>query len=99
MTMAASSIFTFVVLRFLTGIGLGGVIPNVVALVSEMSPKRYRVVSDKCCPCPTYPAHSLFAQQDSRTGLRRAAHIVDRERIDGSVQIGRGLRDRGTVSG
>ncbi len=28
--------------RFLTGIGLGGIIPNIVALGSEFAPKRLR---------------------------------------------------------
>ena len=41
-TMAAQSVTHFVVLRFLTGIGLGGVIPNVAVLVAELSPKRIR---------------------------------------------------------
>jgi AAHS family 4-hydroxybenzoate transporter-like MFS transporter len=40
--MAATSLQQFVVLRFLTGIGLGGVIPNVIALTAEMAPKRLR---------------------------------------------------------
>lgn len=31
-----------VVLRFLTGVGLGGVIPNVVALVAEVTPRQIR---------------------------------------------------------
>ena len=41
-TMAVRSITDLVVLRFLTGLGLGGVIPNVVALVAEVSPRRIR---------------------------------------------------------
>ncbi len=41
-TMAATSLPQFVVLRFLTGIGLGGVIPNVIALTAEVAPKRLR---------------------------------------------------------
>ncbi len=31
-----------VVLRFLTGVGLGGVIPNVIALVAEVTPRQIR---------------------------------------------------------
>lgn len=38
----AASIDTFTVLRFLCGIGLGGAIPNVTALVSEYAPARRR---------------------------------------------------------
>lgn len=41
-TIAVGSIAQLVVLRLLTGIGLGGVIPNVVALVAEVAPKRIR---------------------------------------------------------
>ena len=41
-TMAAQSLQQFVVLRFLTGIGIGGVIPNVIALTAEAAPKRLR---------------------------------------------------------
>jgi MFS transporter, AAHS family, 4-hydroxybenzoate transporter len=38
----ATSIESFTLLRFLCGIGLGGVIPNVMALVSEYAPARRR---------------------------------------------------------
>jgi len=41
-TMMASSLNDFIVLRFLTGVGLGGMIPNVLALTAEMAPKRLR---------------------------------------------------------
>jgi MFS transporter, AAHS family, 4-hydroxybenzoate transporter len=41
-TMGAKSLHQFAVLRFLTGVGLGGVIPNVTALVAELAPKRLR---------------------------------------------------------
>ena len=41
-TMAAGSLNQFVVLRFLTGIGMGGMIPNILALTAEMAPKRLR---------------------------------------------------------
>ena len=41
-TAAASSVTHFIVLRFLTGIALGGVIPNVAALVAEGTPRRIR---------------------------------------------------------
>lgn len=38
----ATSLGQLVVLRFLTGIGLGGVIPNIIALTAEFAPKRLR---------------------------------------------------------
>lgn len=41
-TMATHGIADLVLLRFLTGLGLGGVIPNVVALVAEVVPRRVR---------------------------------------------------------
>ena len=41
-TAAATSLTQIAILRFLTGVGLGGVIPNVVALVSEFAPRRLR---------------------------------------------------------
>ena len=41
-TMATRGIADLVVLRFITGLGLGGVIPNVVALVAEIVPRRLR---------------------------------------------------------
>ena len=40
--MSATTLTEFAVLRFLTGVGLGGVIPNVIALVAEAAPKRRR---------------------------------------------------------
>jgi AAHS family 4-hydroxybenzoate transporter-like MFS transporter len=39
----AASLPQLVVFRFLAGIGLGGIIPNAVALVGEYSPRRWRV--------------------------------------------------------
>ncbi len=41
----AHSIMDLSVLRFLAGIGLGGAIPNVTALVSECSPARHRALA------------------------------------------------------
>ena len=41
-TMAAHTVLHLVILLFLTGLGLGGVIPNVTALVAEATPKRMR---------------------------------------------------------
>lgn len=41
-TMAATSPSELIILRFLTGIGLGGVIPNIVALIAEYAPRRIR---------------------------------------------------------
>ena len=41
---AATNLAEFAVLRFATGIGLGGLIPNVIALAAEVAPKRMRGV-------------------------------------------------------
>ncbi|NAS97679.1 MFS transporter [Pseudomonas syringae pv. actinidifoliorum] len=41
LTALATSVPQLLVVRFLTGIGLGGAIPNLVALISEYSPRRY----------------------------------------------------------
>jgi len=40
-TAYASGHDELLVLRFLTGIGLGGALPNALALASEYSPRRY----------------------------------------------------------
>ena len=42
LSMAARTPGQLVVLRFLTGVGLGGLIPNVIALTAEVAPKRLR---------------------------------------------------------
>lgn len=42
-TAFAGSVDQLALLRFITGLGIGGVIPNVVALLSEMAPKRLRL--------------------------------------------------------
>ncbi len=44
LTARAVSLRELIVLRFLTGLGLGGAMPNVVALTSEYSPKRLQAV-------------------------------------------------------
>ena len=43
-TTQASSVWEFVLFRFLTGLGLGGAIPNVVALASEFAPARLQPI-------------------------------------------------------
>jgi MFS transporter, AAHS family, 4-hydroxybenzoate transporter len=43
LTGMATSLTQLVILRFIAGIGLGGIMPNIVALVSEYSPRRSRV--------------------------------------------------------
>lgn len=43
-TSRAGSVPDLVVLRFLTGLGLGGVIPNAIALTGEYSPQRRRTL-------------------------------------------------------
>ncbi len=42
LTAAAPSLEIFALLRFLTGIGLGGVVPTCVALTVEFAPKKHR---------------------------------------------------------
>ena len=44
LTAGADSIRELVTLRFLTGLGLGGAMPNVVALASEYAPKRLQPI-------------------------------------------------------
>jgi len=44
LTAHASSFNELLVLRFLTGIGLGGTMPNVVALTAEYAPKRLQAI-------------------------------------------------------
>jgi MFS transporter, AAHS family, 4-hydroxybenzoate transporter len=43
-TPRADTLTEFVVLRFLTGLGLGGAMPNVVALASEYAPRRLQPI-------------------------------------------------------
>lgn len=54
LTPRATTYREFLILRFLTGLGLGGAMPNVVALASEYSPKRLIsvVVSILFCGMP-----------------------------------------------
>jgi AAHS family 4-hydroxybenzoate transporter-like MFS transporter len=42
-TIAASSLEQMVVLRFLTGIGLGGVLPTSLALAAEYAPRKFKL--------------------------------------------------------
>jgi len=43
LTTSARSVEELLVLRFIAGIGLGGIIPNATALVGEYSPRRLRI--------------------------------------------------------
>ena len=43
-TMTCTSIESLLVIRFLTGVGLGGALPNCVALSGEYAPARWRAV-------------------------------------------------------
>jgi len=43
MTVFATSLQEVTIWRFLAGIGIGGVVPNVIALLTEIAPKRFRV--------------------------------------------------------
>src|SRR5262249_58240045 len=42
LTPAASSLGQLALLRFVTGLGLGGVMPNLTSLVTEFAPRRLR---------------------------------------------------------
>lgn len=42
LTASAQSLSTLIVLRFLTGVGLGGAMPNIIALTAEYAPQRSR---------------------------------------------------------
>lgn len=44
LTIFAGSIGELAVWRFLAGIGIGGVVPNTIALLTETAPKRHRVL-------------------------------------------------------
>ncbi|GFE90523.1 MFS transporter [Steroidobacter agaridevorans] len=44
-TAAATSLQMLLLLRFLTGIGLGGATPNIIALTAEFSPQRLRATA------------------------------------------------------
>lgn len=41
-TMATTSLSGLITMRFLTGVGLGGLLPNPIALNAEFAPKRFR---------------------------------------------------------
>lgn len=45
LTVAAGSITELLIIRFFVGVGVGGVIPNAIALSNEFSPKRYQVTA------------------------------------------------------
>jgi len=42
--LAADSLLELGALRFITGVGLGGVLPNVIALSTEVTPRRWRAM-------------------------------------------------------
>jgi AAHS family 4-hydroxybenzoate transporter-like MFS transporter len=50
-TTKAQSIESLLVLRFITGLGLGSIMPNAMALVGEFSPKRSRVTRMMLVSC------------------------------------------------
>src|SRR6266446_9596245 len=45
LTVTADSLSSLIALRFLTGLGLGGAMPNAIALTSEYAPKRVRATA------------------------------------------------------
>lgn len=54
MTATADSVRELIVFRFLTGIGLGGAMPNIITLTAEYSPKRLRatIITIMFCGLP-----------------------------------------------
>ena len=45
MTATADSLRTFAIYRLMTGFGLGGAMPNAIALTAEFTPKKYRSIA------------------------------------------------------
>src|SRR5438876_4924613 len=45
LTAAATSLDILFIYRFITGLGLGGAMPNAIALTSEYAPKKYRATA------------------------------------------------------
>jgi AAHS family 4-hydroxybenzoate transporter-like MFS transporter len=45
LTATATSVATLVICRLLTGFGMGGAMPNTIALTSEFTPKKYRATA------------------------------------------------------
>ncbi|MFL5309808.1 MAG: aromatic acid/H+ symport family MFS transporter [Myxococcales bacterium] len=45
LTVTADSVQSLVVLRFITGLGLGGAMPNAIALTTEFAPRRIRATT------------------------------------------------------
>ena len=74
MASAADNIITLGVLRFLTGIGLGGAMPNSAALASEYVPRRHRpfavTLTIMCIPIGGTIAGLVGAQLLPRFGWR-----------------------------
>jgi MFS transporter, AAHS family, 4-hydroxybenzoate transporter len=51
LTAGAQSIHELLIIRFFAGLGLGGMMPNAMALVGEYSPKRIRVAAMMAASC------------------------------------------------
>ena len=45
LTSTADSVQSLIILRFITGLGLGGAMPNAIALTTEYAPKRIRATT------------------------------------------------------
>ncbi len=43
-TAFSTSLSELMILRFLTGVGLGGAIPNIIAMTTEYAPKRFKIL-------------------------------------------------------
>lgn len=68
MTARVTSLNELVILRFLTGLGLGGAMPNVVSLTSEYAPKRLQSVVVAMLFCGM-PAGALLAGMVSTVAI------------------------------
>jgi len=77
LTARAVSLRELIVLRFLTGLGLGGAMPNVVALTSEYSPKRLQAVFVGALFCGM-PLGALVGGLASSVSLRADLYFWER---------------------
>jgi MFS family permease len=78
LTSFATSLDQMLWLRFLTGLGLGGALPNTVALVSEYAPKRLRatVITSMFCGFSIGAALGRARIRD-RAPIRMAWRVLD----------------------
>ncbi len=70
------------IMRFLTGLGLGGAMPNIIALTSEYSPKHRRatLVTLMFCGLPAGRRAGRPDQREAHGALRMAGRVLSRRR-------------------